>query len=148
MAYTNPPPVVDSLKTMLAASTTYAATYSTRTHYPSADISGENATADALPLGVIFHEAARRKKYAVGAAGLAGGTLRLVLYRATDVGTLEAEGQAILSELLALDTGLALQDGDVGPCSDPMPGARAANATGTVTEYRTITITLNYGLTA
>jgi hypothetical protein len=148
MSLTNPPPVVSSLNTMLAATTTFPATYSTRVWYPSADVSGENTGSPAtMPLAVIFHESARRTKYAVGAAGLAGGSLRLVLYRDTDVGTLETEAQAILSELLALDTGLALRDGDVGACSDPAPGARAADAT-INTEYRTITINLNYGLTA
>jgi hypothetical protein len=148
--WSNPPAAVDSLKTMLQASATVIALSATNNiHYPSADILGENsaATADALPLLVIYQDAARRNKYAVGAAGLAAGTLRVELCMDSDVGTVEQTGQALLADLLAMDTGLAIQDGECSVASDPLPGERAANASSHVTSYRVITITLSYGLT-
>lgn len=145
--WSNPPPVIDSLRTMVAACATFTSGTS-HVHYPSATLSGELSTADPLPLAVLFHSSARRSKFAVGAAGLAQGSLSVVLYVSGDVGTVETYGQAILSELLAQDTGLALSDGEASPCSDPTPGQRAADAGSLSTEYRTITLTLSYGLRA
>jgi hypothetical protein len=77
---------------------------------------------------------------------LASGALRVELCMASDVGTVEAAAQNILHDLVGADTGLAIRDGEVGPASDPMPGARAANATGRTTDYRVAVITLNFGL--
>ncbi len=139
---------------MLAASTSWqtlvgVGNYTSRIHYPGANISGQTGTADTMPLAVIYHEMNRREKYAVGAAGLAQGTLVLVLYQMTDAGTININAQAILADLLAMETGLALQDGNCGECSDPLGGQRAASDTGTIVgQFRSVTMTLEYGLKA
>ncbi len=150
--WSTPPAAIDSLRTMLLASSsaTSAGLTSGHFHYPSADFVGENsgATPDSLPGAVLFQETMRREVYAAGAAGLAGGTLRVEIYMSGSPGTVETAGQAILADLLANDTGLAIRDGECSVASDPMPGQRAANSTGIVTSYRCIVLTLNYGLSA
>lgn len=152
MTWVNPPVPVQSLADMLAASTTWqtlvgVGNYTSHIHYPGANINGEQTTADALPLAVIFHERNRREKFAVGAAGMAQGTLRLVLYIADAIGSVNQTAQSILADLLAMDTGLALRSGECGECSDPLPGQRATQDTGTLTAYyRSVDITLEYGL--
>lgn len=154
MTWTNPTVPISSLRDMLVQSATWQSLtttpFTSHIHYPGSNISGDvsGTTADPLPLIVLFHEDNRRNKYAVGAAGLAQGTLVAVLYQDTDVGTININAQGILADLLALDTGLALRDGKCSECSDPTPGQRATTDTGVeIGQYRTVTITLEYGLT-
>lgn len=145
------PAAIASLKTMLESSMTWnaltIATGGRTIHYPTVNLNGESGAASPLPVIVIFPTNAQRTKFAVGAAGVAGGELVVRLHMTGDEAAVEAAGNGILNDLMSNDAGLAIHSGTCSPPSDPTPGMRAANATGHITNYRTITITLQYGLT-
>ena len=146
MSYINPPPVISSLQNMIAASTTWATTMGAsagQIHYPVLDIQ-----AATLPACELFALDRDRTAYAQGARGLATGSLRIVIHQDTDAGTLEANAEALLDDLCAQSSGLAITGGKVGAASDPTPGAIAVQReiSAPVVRYRSIQIDLTYGL--
>ena len=142
------PPAVQGLKDMLALVAAWTSWTNVALHYPQSALGVEHGTPDTFPHGVVVPDEARRTPYAAGAAALAGGRLTLLLY--TDVlnaAELETKAEAILAGLCALYVGLPNLSGSVGIASDPLPGQRAAaNGGQTACQYRTIAISLTYGL--
>lgn len=153
MTWTNPPTAVTEMRTMLLASSSFtgAGFASGNVHYPAAALDSVNSsTADTLPVCVLAEEAQERTRYAEGARGLPTGTIAIVLYVDTDTGTLEALARSILDDLLLLgqSQGLPIRSGSVGLCSDATSAQLAADETDTQAKHRSITITVDYGLTA
>ena len=147
---TTAPPAVTAAANMLAASATWtslvgAGNELASIYYPNFD---EQDTP--LPCAVIFPAGRSKHKFIVGAPGLDGGSLTIVLHFpiATLDDALEVAAEAILKDLFANDTGLALRDGAVAPAEEPRPGERAADESVTEQGVRSTTITLEYGLTA
>lgn len=152
--WSNPPAAVDALRTMLVAcaSAISAGLVTAAVHYPDAAAGSDDAsTRDTLPRAILAETAHTRRRYAeAGVAGLPGGSLSISLQVDTDPGTLETLARSLADELIAQSTGLPLVSVDVGLCSDPTPGQRAAvdgDAT-TLAKFRTITLAVEWGLSA
>jgi hypothetical protein len=133
---------------MIVATTTWTTTFgadASRIHYPNLDIK-----AASLPALVIFPVSRGRRSYASGAKGIPYGSLNVVIYAILDAGTLETNAEALLDELFAASTGLAIIDGLVSAASDPTEAARAAAAQASppTAAYRSIQISLEHGLHA
>lgn len=149
------PPAVSALRDMLDAcpSWTDAGGAQSHVHYPTINPSGVLDNACAMPAALIERMATHRRPYAEGARALPSGELQLHLYLdvATFPGISDAEAFAdvIADELLQQEPGLMLNDATVGEASDPTPAALAANqAPHSFTAYRSVTISLQYGLSA
>ena len=147
---TTAPPAITAAADMLAASSTWstmvgAGNELASIYYPHVD--EQDVT---LPAAALFPTARSKHKFIVGAPGLDGGSLTLVIHVPIDTldDALEVAAEAILKDILANDTGLAIQDGSVEPAEEPTPGERAANESPSLQGARSITITLDYGLTA
>jgi hypothetical protein len=152
MTWISPPSAVDTMRTMLLASSSFtgAGFISASVHYPAAAIETDDATAvDTLPVCVLAEESQERTRYAEGARGLPGGVLSIVLHSDTDAGTLETLARNIVDDLILTgqSTGLPIRGGRVGLCSDPTEGQRAADVTDTNSTFRSISISIEYGLT-
>lgn len=135
MTLTNPTPVVTQLSTQLQACASW--TGGTNVWYPFAPdgTAGEFA--------VIEDGDSRRTTYAEGAVPLLSGECAITIWKATDIGTLEAYGRTILRELMSQFTGLYFRDGTVGLCSDLGRAKEAAGET-----QRGIVLRLTHGLNA
>jgi hypothetical protein len=155
MSLTNPPPAVTALRDMLLACTsvTGAGIATGNIWYPSAVAESDDATAvDALPRAIIGEESFTRSRYAEGARGIPSGTLGVVLQVDTDVGTIETLARSIVDdlELLSHSQGLANVRCTVGLAAEPDKAQIAADDTSgdTSAKFATITMTVDYGLTA
>ncbi len=141
MSLTNPPAIVTSLSTQLAACASWVGT-NTNHWYPSAP------DATTAPFAVLDDQNAALDIYASDAAGLLSGTLVLSIYDTTanrTLGELETFGRTILKELLAQVSGIAFRSGDVGLAKDVQPATAAAEGTSAL---RVITLSIPYGLKA
>lgn len=142
------PPAITAAANMLAASATWIALVGapaalTSIYYPAFDQQETNS-----PAAVIFPGRRTKTKFIVGAPGLDGGMLTIVIYlpiTMTD-DVVEVFGENILKDLLANDTGLAIQDSEVSTADEPRPGERAADGNDCANGARVITLTINYGL--
>ncbi len=128
---TNPPTAISALATMLDL----CASYAIDTYYPDAP---ENTSGN---FGIINPIDERRTRYAEGMTSIPGGTLLLTIYKATTIGLLEIQAQAVQKEVTTLATGLLLRGATVGRCSVSGPSMNASGET-----RKAIDITIEYGL--
>jgi len=119
-------------------------------HYPAATLAPDAGSADSLPAVVLAETDQTRTRYAeLGVAPLFSGTLSMTIHRDTDPGTLEISARAFAAQLQQVIAGLPLNTVSVGLCSDPTEGMAAVDDGGaTAASYRSITLTINYGLGA
>lgn len=149
------PPAIIAAADMLAASAAWIALVGSGNEVSSIYYPEYDEQDVVLPAAVLFPGVRTKKKFITGAPGLDGGSMILVIHvplTMTDY-ELETAAEAILADLFSNDTGLALQDGNVGPTENPRPGERAADDTVAPTApveqaARSISINLEYGLTA
>ncbi len=86
-----------------------------------------------------------RTRYAEAAIPLISGTFTIIYFETgTDPGELETFARQLVLELGSQYYGLCFREFSVGLCSDPKPGQRAAGGN---SDYRQISITVQYGLT-
>lgn len=147
---TNRPSEVTALQQMLLSVSPWSgwAASGNGLHYPQLALPGDN-TPDPLPAGVIVSDGSHREGYAAGVKGLLSGTIYLIVYAPSNYESsdLEKKCRDILDALVNLYTGLANLDGDVGLSSDPSPGARAVELSGTGNGgYRSCKISMTFGL--
>ena len=153
--YSNPPPEVAALKTMLVASATWAAlagaAVSTSIHYPSLS-TGDSASPDPEPSLLIDPNMDEGRVVAPGIV-VPDGTISVMLrQKEVNAAAIEKTARAIANEVVAQVVGLPLVGYKVGLCSMPRPEDRAAqgasddNSTGFVISTRTISIIFTYSL--
>jgi len=122
--YANAPPEVAAMKVMLEASATWVALTGS-IHYPSASM-GDSASPDTLPHIVIEPTKNAPKVLAPGVV-VPGGTIQCILTMLDSTGqAIEKTARAICDELAMQPAGLPITSTDVGMCSEPDAGARAA----------------------
>ncbi len=148
--------MVVQLRTQLQASTTWTAAGGllANIHHPSANPSGGNgSTPDPLPLAEIDADGVGFRRYAEGAGALEQGMLKInLIFPATGAsaktpGQVETIARGIVADLHLQGSGIPFRDGaTIGQASSPTPGAVAADTTGNPCAFRTILITLPYGL--
>lgn len=146
---TTRPAEVSALAGMLSSISAWSA-WGSGVHYPQLALPGD-PTPDTLPAALIVSESASREGYAAGVKGLLSGSISIVLYAPASMESsdLESKARDILDGLASLYTGLANLSGEVGLSSDPTPSQRAKQAGGLANAaYRTIKISMNYGLAA
>ncbi len=137
MTLVNAPAIVTQLSTQLAACASWAggtgACWYPRVVWASAS----------LPLAILEESEAAFTPYAAGCSGLASGALKLTIHSASssDDGTVETLGRAILSQLLAQQSGIIWRTSECG-LSGTFSSAEAATDTATIA----IILTLGYGL--
>ncbi len=153
MTLTNAPASVTALSAMLAAcsSATTAGMTAANHWYPFAVAESDDTTTPTpLPRMILGSDAHTRQRYAEGAYGLPQGQLTIVLQVDADVGTIETLARNIADDLeyLSQTTGLPNDRCQVGTPADPAAGQRAADETDTSAKFATITIAVDYGLTA
>lgn len=120
-----------------------------RFHYPKVTMHGSNAaTRPHAELDEVDHVRTRYSEQ--GVAGNPSGTLICTIHADSTVPAMEELARNICNELLAQSTGLPLRGANAGRASDPTPAARAADQTtgDTAAEFISITITIEWGLTA
>jgi hypothetical protein len=149
--YVNAPPEVEAVKNMLASSATWVALNGT-IHYPSVS-SGDSVSPDAPPT-ILVEPVKNNPTVLAPNVILPGGTLQLQLTLVDSSGAdIEKKARAIGDELIALPTGLPIISVELGMCSEPNAGERAAqeysvdNSLGDYNATRTIAIIVTYGLT-
>jgi len=149
---TNAPPEVVALKAMLEASATWVAMSGT-IHYPTTS-NGDSASADAPPYILIEPSKNTPKVLAPGVV-VPGGTIQALLTLVDSSGaSIEKKARAILDDIATLPTGLPITGTDVGMCSEPTPGDRAAqewsdqNTQGDYNALRTIPMIITFGLSS
>jgi len=147
---TNAPPEVAAVKSMLEASTTWVAMSGT-IHYPSTS-NGDSASADSPPYCLIEPSKSNPKVLAPGVVA-PGGTIQVLLTMVDSAGaSIEKKARAILDDLATMNVGLPITGTDVGMCSEPNAGSRAAQEysdQNTLNHYaalRTIPLIITYGL--
>lgn len=152
--WSNPPPEVTALRTMLLASTTFTTWgfASGNVHYPSVGLGG-SASPDALPTALIEPLEKTPRTLAPGIV-LPGGRLQVVLrVAAADAASVEANAWAICDELIQQHTGLPITDARVGMTAEPTADDLAAQeyadqqVTGQKFAIWTIGINITYGIT-
>lgn len=134
MSLTDPPNAVSSINTMLGlcASWPVGAT----TWYPSA------ADNQSGTFAVLSEDSHQRTRFAIGAEGIASGTIRVTLRGAYTIGALETLGRTLAYELSSLDGPLPIRSVTTELCNDPDPGDVAGGE-----ERRAIELLIEYGLT-
>lgn len=120
-------------------------------HFAFCNVSGVKGTADLLPAMMIQEATVKRRFFAEGAKPVVGGIFTLVLYVDLSAypfaANLEALAQAFLDELTAQETGIIFQDDcEVGDASDPSPAMVEADTGTTVTNFRSIKLTIPWGI--
>lgn len=147
---TNAPPEVAAVKVMLEASTTWIAMSGT-IHYPSTS-NGDSASADSPPYCLIEPSKSSPRVLAPGVV-VPGGSIQVLLTMVDSAGaSIEKKARAILDDMATMSTGLPITAVDVGMCSEPNAGARAAqefsdqNTLGDFNALRTIPMIITYGL--
>ena len=120
-----------------------------RWHYPTANPSAVRGAGDPLPLGVIETFNTRRVPWLDSTGGLLAGSATVTLY--ADAATLDAAGQEkladdLIDQLASQESGLIWGELERGEASEPDGEQQAADGPA-VTNYRTITLTLPFGLT-
>jgi len=146
---TTRPAEITAMNTMLGSVAAWSA-WGAGIHYPQLALTSD-ATPDTLPAALLVSESSSRDGYAAGVKGLLSGSVSIILYApaAMESSDLESKARDILDGLVSLYTGLANISGSVGLSSDPSPGQRAKQAGGIANgAFRTIKISLTYGLTA
>jgi len=143
MTLTNAPATVTQLETQVAACPCVIAKGAqANIWYPN--ISLKTVTLPAILLVEVSQE---RTRYAEGAVPLISGTFKIVFYEAgTDPGDMETFARQLILELGEQYYGLCFRSYQVGRCSDPTPGQRAVADGKPSADYRSITITVQYGL--
>jgi len=100
-----------------------------------------------LPAILLVETSQERVRYAEGAIPLISGTFKIIFYEAgTDPGLVEAFARQLVLELGSQYYGLCFRNFQVGRCSDPTPGQRAVADGKPSADYRSIAITVQYGL--
>lgn len=154
MAWTNPPDVIVELRAMLVAcaSAVAAGLVQANVHYPFAIAESDDATSpDSMPRALVEESTHTRTRYAEsGVAAIPGGTLGIRIDAELDIGQLEELGRDLASELASQSTGLPVQSVTVGNAVQESAARRAADATSgdTKAAYRSISLTIEWGLTA
>ena len=136
MTWTDPPAILTQLRTQLVACAGWA-NGQNAVHYPSLD----GLMSATMPLAVLAETSRTAEVYADAVAPIPGGTLQVVIYGTDSVGTMEALGRTILSQLLSQATGIPFRPGECGLSSDPSPGMVAGSS-----GVRSVTLTLSWGL--
>lgn len=150
MAWTTPiPPAVSAFRDMLVACSSAVSfgLVQARFHYPKASMHGAGAAT--RPHAEIDETNSVRERYAeAGVLGNPSGTLFCTIHAESSISTLEELARNLCSELVSQSTGLPIRSCNAGRASDPTPGQRAADATtaDNVAEFRSITITVEWGL--
>lgn len=143
MSLTNPTPIVQQMVDQLLLCPSVIAkgiTTEVPIWYPSIPL--QTAT---LPGLLVVETAQERQRYAEGAIPLISGTFKIVFYEAgTDPGQMEAFARQLAVDLGSQYYGLCFRSFSVGLCSDPTPGQRAVGGNA---DYRSISLTVQYGLT-
>jgi hypothetical protein len=149
--YANAPPEVAAMKVMLEATATYIALTGASIHYPAVD-AGESVGKAASPYFLIEPS---RKSPTVAAPSVVfpGGTIQVLMTIADATGQdIEKKAWQLAEEVAALPVGLPITGYDVGMCSEPTGGDRAAqeyadqNTLAQVNALRTIPIIFTFGL--
>lgn len=135
MTLTNPTPVISAWAAMLSACASWpgAATQ----WFPSVDAS------EAGIVALLSEEPPTRESFSPGVIGLPQGEVRCVLRGDYTLGELEILGAALVAELSAQATGLALRDGNNTLAADP-----AAKTVAGGDERKALVIIFSYGLRA
>jgi hypothetical protein len=114
-------------------------------HYPAFD-----PIADGMPACELAERDMQRERYAEGAIPLISGTLSATFFfdktQGPDAGYLETFSRAVILELGEQYYGLAIKSMTATLASAVTPGQRAAEENTPGAEYRTVTITAQYGL--
>lgn len=149
--YLNPPPEVAALKTMLEASSTWSA-MSGGIHYPSTS-DGASASPDAIP-NIVIEPARNSPKVIAPGVVVPGGTIQAILTMKDSSGSaIEKSARSIADEVSVMTAGLPILSAEVGMCSMPDPGDRAAQSfddqqsNSQTASIRRIQIIFTYGLT-
>ncbi len=130
--WSNPPPEVTSLRTMLVASTTWAtlagSAATTSIHYPSLPI-GDSATPAVVPSLLIEPNNDGTDVMSPGVV-LPDGTITVIFRHLVDgPGTIETTARAIAYEVSKQMVGLPITSHKVGMASKPKAPKRAAQKT-------------------
>lgn len=139
MTWVDAPAILTQLRTQLLACAGWPTGQSAAIHYPVL----EDFTGETFPLAVLAETSRTFDPYADGAVPLGGGTLQAVIYGTGTIGATEQLGRTLLSQLIAQPTGIPFRPGECGLSSDASP-AKIAGAS----EYRTVTLSLAWGLSA
>ena len=145
------PASITAWRVMLLAcpSVVAAGLASTNLYYPSAAPSPDHGVAGTVapPYGVLSEKPATRKRFlSAGTVGLPYGTLKVVFYLATDIGTAESLTRTVESDLYAVVTNaFAISNVSTELAGKPTPGQIAASGTKGEFDYA-ISLTADYGL--
>ena len=151
MSWTNPSAVITQWRTQLLACSAVSAlpVVEADFHYPF--FAGGGLVPDTLPAVLLQEPEHTRHRYAEGALPLIGGTLKAGFYldeaTATDAGFLETFARNVIEQLGSqYDGGLAFKNYATTLSSEPKPAARAAGANDSRNLYRSVILTVQYGL--
>jgi hypothetical protein len=153
MSYDTAPAIIDALRVHLLACPAFlAAGGSIQTiHYPRAVLTIADEPRDRLfPLAVLEQVTDRHTTFAVGAAPLRGGSLRITLTATGTVGEIEQLAVDVKRELVAQQSGIFFVSIDIGMAGEPPPEqlAAAAQDDGTAVESYSIVLDITHGLSA
>lgn len=151
MTWANPSGVLIQFRTQLLACATISAVPMVvgDFHYP--EFAAAGITPDTLPACLLQEGRGTRERYAEGAVGLIGGTLKASFYFkeaiAVNAGYMETFSRDLIKDLSSQYYGLPFRDWEVTLSSEPKPAARGAGINNSNDLYRAVTITVQYGLT-
>lgn len=94
-----------------------------------------------FPAAQIVSESHAPRRYAAGAGGLPGGTIRITIHALLGIEALDTLARSVADELTAQQVGLANLEASTNICSDPTPSDRAAGK-----HIRSIDIDCSWGL--
>ncbi len=119
-------------------------------HYGFCNVAGVKGTADTLPAMLIQSATTKRQPFAEGAAGVLQGQFVCILYATVAAcpfaANLEALADSIIAEITAQETGMLWGECSREDASDPSQAANAADTSNTVINFRSIKITLPWGI--
>ncbi len=146
------PGQITQLRTQWNASASWLAAggLQAQIHFGYCNVAGVQGTADVLPAMLIQSSTTKRQPFAEGAAGVLQGQFTCILYGDLSAfpyaANLEALADLIIGEVTAQETGMLWGEPTRSDASDPTPAANAADTAGTVTNFRSISITLPWGI--